>query len=189
MANHDSHDDAPDALATELAQPITSRFLFVDVAAQRAKQLRRGALPRLERGTVTTGPSQARTRRDGRSPHGRHPLHAADQLRGRHSQRHEGIALLTGVLGTVEGLVVSTVSLLVLFIGFVLLFNLPKLRTGGRHSKVVRSLDDLVGDARPYLAPGRPAWDRRPASDTRNFSKRLGVILLRHAVPAAGSER
>jgi DNA-directed RNA polymerase omega subunit len=26
----------------------SSRFLFVDVAAQRAKQLRRGALPRLE---------------------------------------------------------------------------------------------------------------------------------------------
>ena len=34
--------------------PITSRFLFVDVAAQRAKQLRRGALPRLER--HRTGP-------------------------------------------------------------------------------------------------------------------------------------
>lgn len=34
---------------TEKAAPITSRFLFVDVAAQRAKQLRRGALPRLER--------------------------------------------------------------------------------------------------------------------------------------------
>jgi DNA-directed RNA polymerase omega subunit len=33
--------------------PITSRFLFVDVAAQRAKQLRRGALPRLERGAST----------------------------------------------------------------------------------------------------------------------------------------
>ena len=31
------------------APPITSRFLFVDVAAQRAKQLRRGALPRLDR--------------------------------------------------------------------------------------------------------------------------------------------
>ena len=26
--------------------PITSRFLFVDIAAMRAKQLRRGALPR-----------------------------------------------------------------------------------------------------------------------------------------------
>ena len=29
--------------------PITSRFLFVDVSAQRAKQLRRGAVPRLAR--------------------------------------------------------------------------------------------------------------------------------------------
>ena len=28
--------------------PITSRFLFVDVASRRAKQLRRGPLPRLE---------------------------------------------------------------------------------------------------------------------------------------------
>ena len=35
--------------APELAPLITSRFLFVDVAAQRAKQLRRGALPRVER--------------------------------------------------------------------------------------------------------------------------------------------
>jgi DNA-directed RNA polymerase subunit K/omega len=31
-----------------LAPPIQSRFLFVDVAALRAKQLRRGALPRLK---------------------------------------------------------------------------------------------------------------------------------------------
>jgi len=30
------------------AEPIYSRFLFVDVAAMRAKQLRRGALPRLD---------------------------------------------------------------------------------------------------------------------------------------------
>jgi DNA-directed RNA polymerase omega subunit len=41
---------AADEAAPETpAPPITSRFLFVDVAAQRAKQLRRGALPRLER--------------------------------------------------------------------------------------------------------------------------------------------
>lgn len=32
------------------AAPIESRFLFVDVAAMRAKQLRRGALPRLDDG-------------------------------------------------------------------------------------------------------------------------------------------
>lgn len=32
----------------ERVPPITNRFLFVDVAAQRAKQLRRGARPRLD---------------------------------------------------------------------------------------------------------------------------------------------
>ncbi|NUR55708.1 MAG: DNA-directed RNA polymerase subunit omega [Acidobacteria bacterium] len=41
-------DTAEDA-TSEPAPPITSRFLFVDVAAQRAKQLRRGALPRIDR--------------------------------------------------------------------------------------------------------------------------------------------
>lgn len=41
---------------TEPAEPITSRFLFVDVAAQRAKQLRRGALPRLDRTAAIPGP-------------------------------------------------------------------------------------------------------------------------------------
>ena len=35
------------ARTSEAAPPIQSRFLFVDVAAMRAKQLRRGALPRL----------------------------------------------------------------------------------------------------------------------------------------------
>ena len=38
--------DAPD-LPAEPAAPIDSRFLFVDVAALRAKQLRRGARQRL----------------------------------------------------------------------------------------------------------------------------------------------
>jgi DNA-directed RNA polymerase omega subunit len=42
----DSHDLEE---GTEAPAPITSRFLFVDVAAQRAKQLRRGALARLDR--------------------------------------------------------------------------------------------------------------------------------------------
>jgi len=32
----------------EKSAPIYNRFLFVDVAAMRAKQLRRGALPRLD---------------------------------------------------------------------------------------------------------------------------------------------
>lgn len=54
MVKDNTHDQG-DADETGRAAPITSRFLFVDVAAQRAKQLRRGALPRLERGTVTHG--------------------------------------------------------------------------------------------------------------------------------------
>jgi DNA-directed RNA polymerase subunit K/omega len=35
-------------IPAEPAPPIESRFLFVDVAALRAKQLRRGARPRLD---------------------------------------------------------------------------------------------------------------------------------------------
>ena len=48
--NADVHDTsaAPDGSDTQPPAPITSRFLFVDVAAQRAKQLRRGALSRLD---------------------------------------------------------------------------------------------------------------------------------------------
>jgi DNA-directed RNA polymerase omega subunit len=50
MADNDLQvtDAAQDQTETP-APPITSRFLFVDVAAQRAKQLRRGALPRIDR--------------------------------------------------------------------------------------------------------------------------------------------
>lgn len=39
----------PDGAPESPAPPITSRFLFVDVAAQRAKQLRRGARARIDR--------------------------------------------------------------------------------------------------------------------------------------------
>jgi DNA-directed RNA polymerase subunit K/omega len=56
MVSHNPEDKTPaEGADTGRAEPITSRFLFVDVAAQRAKQLRRGALPRLERGTVMSG--------------------------------------------------------------------------------------------------------------------------------------
>lgn len=56
MAQHDLHDqNTPADTSEEPAAPITSRFLFVDVAAQRAKQLRRGALARLDR-TAGAGP-------------------------------------------------------------------------------------------------------------------------------------
>jgi DNA-directed RNA polymerase subunit K/omega len=55
MAQNDEK-HSPSVDVNEPAEPavaITSRFLFVDVAAQRAKQLRRGALARLERHGAT----------------------------------------------------------------------------------------------------------------------------------------
>jgi hypothetical protein len=66
------------------------------------------------------------------------------------------VAILPGVIGTLEGLAVSTVCLLVLFIGFCLLFNIPKLRASGRHSKVVRGLDELIGVPQRYLHADAP---------------------------------
>ena len=56
MAEDDLQTDSGSGDELERAVPITSRFLFVDVAAQRAKQLRRGALARLERGGVAHMP-------------------------------------------------------------------------------------------------------------------------------------
>ena len=44
--------DLQDPETDAKAPLITSRVLFVDVAAQRAKQLRRGALPRIERPAI-----------------------------------------------------------------------------------------------------------------------------------------
>jgi hypothetical protein len=67
------------------------------------------------------------------------------------------VAILPGAIGTLEGLAVSTVFLLVLFIGFCLLFNIPKLRSSGRHSKVVRGLDELVGVSQHYLRADAPS--------------------------------
>jgi DNA-directed RNA polymerase omega subunit len=54
MAQKDSQGTSDAGAQPEKSAPITSRFLFVDVAAQRAKQLRRGALPRIEQ--VGPGP-------------------------------------------------------------------------------------------------------------------------------------
>jgi DNA-directed RNA polymerase omega subunit len=55
MLEKETRDPAATAEGGSPQPLITSRFLFVDVAAQRAKQLRRGAVPRLER-TTSAGP-------------------------------------------------------------------------------------------------------------------------------------
>jgi hypothetical protein len=61
-----------------------------------------------------------------------------------------------GALTTLTGLGVSTVVLLLLFIGFCILFNLPKLRRSGRHSRIVRNLDEAIGAETNYLPPDQP---------------------------------
>jgi len=61
-----------------------------------------------------------------------------------------------GALGTLQGILISSALLLALFIGFCVLFNLPKLRASGRHTRVVRGLDELVGEPQTYLPPDAP---------------------------------
>jgi hypothetical protein len=64
--------------------------------------------------------------------------------------------LLPGALGTLQGLLVSSLVLLALFVGFCVFLNLPKLRPSGRHSHVVRSLDEALGRQESYLPPDAP---------------------------------
>jgi len=47
----------------EPAPPVSNRFLFVDIAALRAKQLRRGARPRLDRGHHESHPQPHKAER------------------------------------------------------------------------------------------------------------------------------
>lgn len=63
---------------------------------------------------------------------------------------------MTGALGALTSLGVSTLVILVLFIGFCVLFSLPKLRRSGRHTRVVRGLDELVGERQTFLPPDAP---------------------------------
>ena len=47
----------------EPAPPVSNRFLFVDIAALRAKQLRRGARPRLDQTVHETHPQPRKAER------------------------------------------------------------------------------------------------------------------------------
>ena len=72
--------------------------------------------------------------------------------------------LWPGALRTLVALLVSSLVLLALFIGFCVLLNLPKLRPSGRGSRVVRSLDEALGQPQTYLPPEAP---RGPADQLR----------------------
>jgi hypothetical protein len=61
-----------------------------------------------------------------------------------------------GALGTLQGLVVSAGVVLALFVGFCVLLTLPKLRASGRHTRIHRGLDELVGGRQTFLPPDAP---------------------------------
>lgn len=63
-------------------------------------------------------------------------------------------AISAGAFQTLVGLGVSTVFLLVLFIGFLVIFGLTKFRKTGRNTLVVRNLVDRMDGGRlKYLSP------------------------------------
>ena len=68
------------------------------------------------------------------------------------------------VTGTLQGLLVTTVFLLALFIGFAVLLGLPKLRKGGGGTLTVRSLEERLGTTQEYLLPTAP---RGPADQLK----------------------
>jgi hypothetical protein len=63
------------------------------------------------------------------------------------------------IVGTLTGIGLSTVFVLALFLGFCIILGFPKLRaTTGRHSMVVKSLEEKVGQAAyvAYMPPNAP---------------------------------
>ena len=59
------------------------------------------------------------------------------------------------VIGALTGLGASTGFLLALFIGFTVLIGIPKLRSTGRKTLVIRNLEDLDGQVN-YFSPTTP---------------------------------
>lgn len=77
--------------------------------------------------------------------------------------------LIIGLLGGIGG---AVLFLLALFIGFVVLLNLPKLRPTSRKSLVVKSLDELVGEPLRLLPADRPRGTvDQLAAGTRRVAK------------------
>ena len=57
------HEEALTPEPIEPAPPVSNRFLFVDIAALRAKQLRRGARPRLDQTSHESHPQPHKAER------------------------------------------------------------------------------------------------------------------------------
>ncbi len=78
-------------------------------------------------------------------------------------------ALLFGFLGSAAA---SAVFLLALIIGFCVLLGLPKLRSGGVHGRVVRTLDEWLDGTTQVLGPNTP---RGPIDQLRATAPKDGT--------------
>ncbi len=63
---------------------------------------------------------------------------------------------MNAALAALQGLTVSTFALLLIFLGFCLLFTLLKLRRAGPRSRVVRGIDEAAGIRQTYLSSNAP---------------------------------
>ncbi len=69
------------------------------------------------------------------------------------------------LLGLLQGAGVSTVFVLALFIGFCVLFGLPKLKRTAGNSPVIKSLDEAI--THKAMNYGSPSDPRGPADQLR----------------------
>lgn len=74
--------------------------------------------------------------------------------------------LVVLVIGALQGIAGITVFLLVLLIGFCLLLDLTKFRPT-RNTRVVKSLDELVGEPIRFLPPDVPRGPADQLSGSR----------------------
>ncbi len=64
--------------------------------------------------------------------------------------------ILTLVTGTLLGVLVSSLFVVALLVGFSLVFGFPKLRKSGGKTRIVRSLDEMVGGTAEFFPPDAP---------------------------------
>jgi len=60
------------------------------------------------------------------------------------------------IFGVLKGVIASTVFIVILLVGFSLLVGLTKLRKSGGKTKIVRSLDEMVGGSANFFSPTVP---------------------------------
>ena len=60
------------------------------------------------------------------------------------------------IFGVLKGVIASTVFIVILLVGFSFFVGLTKLRKSGGKTKIVRSLDEMVGGSANFFPPTVP---------------------------------